>query len=301
MVQNKVIVFDLDKTIGYFTQFSTLIYCIEKIKKRFLSKKEQHKLLDLFPEYFRTGIFPIFNYLKQEKQNHAKNKIKVLIYTNNNGHKSWTHMIKQYIERQINYKLFDRVICAWKVDNVLNEKKRTTYEKTYSDLKRCANLSKKDRIIFLDDLFHPQMKHPKIKYLFLDEYIYKFNINTIINRLLQLKKPILKNKRSLLFLKMCLNKNIRTKYDGRIIKKRKLHYNILNEIKFFIHKKYTIKTNKHEKHDKLQKRIKTYKKHIVYQGHKAPRTHKKYKTHKNIKQQRNTRKTTRKNYNQPHE
>ena len=51
-------------------------------------------------------------------------KIKVIIYTNNIGPKSWVFNIKKYIENKIQGKLFDKIIPAWKVNNIIYEKKK---------------------------------------------------------------------------------------------------------------------------------------------------------------------------------
>ena len=41
---------------------------------------------------------------------------------------------KKYLELKLNYKLFDRVISAYKVNGIQIEKKRTSHDKTYKDL-----------------------------------------------------------------------------------------------------------------------------------------------------------------------
>ena len=163
-----VFVFDLDKTIGYFTQIAIFIEGIQEYIGRKLKLNEFFKLLDLYPEIFRPDIFNIFQYLKHLKS--KKKCVKVLIYTNNIGPKSWVHDIKKYIEHKLHYKLFNRTIAAWKVGKKVYEKCRTTHEKTYKDLLKCGKLSKKDDIIFFDDQRHPKMLHNKIRYEFLKEW-----------------------------------------------------------------------------------------------------------------------------------
>ena len=166
--RNMVFVFDLDKTIGYFTQIAIFMEGIEEFIKRKLKKKEIYKLFDLYPEIFRPDMMTIFKYLIN-----LKKKIKcvrVMIYTNNIGPKSWVHTIKNYIEYKLKYKLFDRTIAAWKVSNKIYEKCRTTHEKTYCDLLRCGNLSHNDKICFLDDMKHTHMMNNNVKYLHLKGY-----------------------------------------------------------------------------------------------------------------------------------
>ena len=115
-----VFVFDLDKTIGYFTQIAVFMEGIQEYIGRKLKLNEFFKLLDLYPEIFRPDIFDIFQYLKHLKS--KKKCVKVLIYTNNIGPKSWVHDIKKYIEHKLHYKLFNRTIAAWKVGKKVYEK-----------------------------------------------------------------------------------------------------------------------------------------------------------------------------------
>ena len=154
-----IIVFDLDKTIGYFEQLGIIVEIIEKNIKIILRLKEFFKLLDLFPKYFRNNMMKVFEYLKHKKKTM---KLKVIIYTNNIGPKSWVFNIKKYIEDKIKFKLFDKVIPAWKVNNICYEKKRTSHNKRYDDLLRCAKLKKTDKILFFDDYIHQHLKHENI-------------------------------------------------------------------------------------------------------------------------------------------
>ena len=166
-----VIVFDLDQTIGYFTQFAIFMEGIESYIKRKLRRDEFFKLLDLYPQVFRPKMIELFKYLEKIKRNNKW--LKIMIYTNNNGPKSWTYDIKHYIEKKLKYKLFDKVITAWKVNGKIYEKCRSSHEKSYKDLKKCAKFIKKqDNIYFLDDQPHPYMKHENITYNHLTGYKY---------------------------------------------------------------------------------------------------------------------------------
>ena len=57
-----VIVFDLDKTIGYFEQLGIIVDLIEKNIKRILKLNEFFILLDVFPNYFRNNMIKIYKY-----------------------------------------------------------------------------------------------------------------------------------------------------------------------------------------------------------------------------------------------
>ena len=94
-VKNLVFVFDLDKTIGYFTQVAIFLEGVEDYIGRKLKKNEMYKIFDLYPEIFRPDMIAIFKYLKELKR--KKKCIKIMIYTNNIGPKSWVYDIKNYI------------------------------------------------------------------------------------------------------------------------------------------------------------------------------------------------------------
>ena len=120
------ICFDLDETLGEFIYLSQ-IWNDANSQISNLNQVHFNYLCALFPEFFRPYIFEILNYLVENKRFDDK----IVIYTNNNGEKSWTNHIKNYIEYRIGRKVFDDVICAYKVNGRIIEPKRTSYEKIY--------------------------------------------------------------------------------------------------------------------------------------------------------------------------
>jgi len=88
----RVIVFDLDETLGHFVELGIFCDVIEKYQKSKLTTTEFNNIMDLFPIFLRTDILKILTYLKTQKQQGTLNK--VYIYTNNNGPKEWTERIK---------------------------------------------------------------------------------------------------------------------------------------------------------------------------------------------------------------
>ncbi len=174
------IVFDLDETIGYFTQFGIIWESIEYLFEDKLSQHYFNCVLDLYPNFLRPNILTIFRYLKLKKQHN--NNLKILIYTNNQGPKSWCNFIAGYIEYKLKYKLFDQIIYAFKVNGRHIEFKRTTHNKTYMDFKRCVGCNNNDKICFIDDQFHPSMKHKNIYYINIKPYYYDYNNEFLINK-----------------------------------------------------------------------------------------------------------------------
>jgi hypothetical protein len=181
----KVVVFDMDETLGYFIQFS---YFWENLKVYFNKQNKELKLLDdnfnkiltLYPEYIRPNISSVLKYLKHKLE---INKCQgVMIYTNNNGSKEWIHHIKDFFEDKINYKLFNQVIRAFKVNGKQIEMCRTTNEKTVKDFIKCTKLPENTQICFLDDLFHPKMNYENVYYIKLKAYKYDLPFDEIIKR-----------------------------------------------------------------------------------------------------------------------
>ena len=113
------------------------------------------------------------------------------------GPRNWVLSIKRYLELKLNYKLFDRVISAYKVNGVQIEKKRTSHDKTYKDLCAAANLPKNTKVLFFDDQPHSINKHTNVIGIKLIPYTYIMNINNIIDRFLhnRLLKSLISDKK----------------------------------------------------------------------------------------------------------
>ena len=204
----KVVVFDLDETLGYFTQFGIFCDCLDNYFKNNYSKKHFNKLLDIFKIYLRPKIMEILTYLKQKKQNNECKK--VLIYTNNQGPKSWVYSIKNYFNYKLNYELFDKIICAFKINGKLMEPNRRSHDKNMDDFFRCTKLPENIEICFLDDVYHPGMKDDRVYYINIKPYKIKLHENQMIN----------------LFLKSTLGKDVKDKNEfGKNIIKYYQNYN----------------------------------------------------------------------------
>lgn len=180
---NKYIIFDLDETIGHFTQLGIFWDTIQVVLNKKLNQSYFNKLCNLYSKFFRPGIFSIFKYLIHCKK---KNKnIKVVIYTNNQGEKTWTILIKNYISQKLNYlNLFDKVICAFKVDGQQIEMCRTTHDKTIHDFIRCTKAPKNSRFIFLDDQYHDKMRSNLVDYINIKPYSFNIPYVKMIDRFL---------------------------------------------------------------------------------------------------------------------
>ena len=65
----KIVVFDLDETLGYFTLFGMFWECLINIfKEKTLNQNYFNEILDLYPEFIRPNIINILKYIKKKKR-----------------------------------------------------------------------------------------------------------------------------------------------------------------------------------------------------------------------------------------
>ena len=139
-------------------------------------------MIDIFPEILRPKILKLLKYLKNQKK--KQNCQKVVIYTNNVGPNEWVNTIKGYLEYKLKGSLFDKIIRAYKIDNIQIEPKRTTYDKTYEDLIRCMNVDEIKHVCFIDDQKHPMIDDQRVESLHIPPYFKDYKSYDIITRLL---------------------------------------------------------------------------------------------------------------------
>lgn len=183
----KIIVFDLDETLGSFFLLNILWCGLNQIRNNnnFFEQTEFNQLLDLYPEFLRYGILHIVEFLYNKKKQGLISKI--YIYTNNHCTPPWVSLISNYF----NYKLgissgsepiFDKTICAFKINNKVLEISRTTHEKTYSDFITCTMLPKCTEICFIDNTHHKNMVTEKVYYIQPRAYCHHLHPNTVLDR-----------------------------------------------------------------------------------------------------------------------
>ena len=257
--QKKAVVFDLDDTIGHFEEVSMFLSGLQFIAGKEIKETFLFALLDLWPRFLRPGIFDILKLLKKEKK---KNKhLKVIIYTNNMGPRSWTLLIKRYLEKKINYRLFDKSITAYRPFSRINC--RTTHEKTRTDFLKCSKLPPNTQILFLDDQYHPRMHHSQIIYLHLHPYDYGIPYRKMIRTFLASKAG-----------------NIIPAYDHD--KFRHYMFNFLNSGRG--KQKYIVRRTRIQKKDRIQTRIIKQQLRRFLNIRRTRRIHsRKHKTRKRIK------------------
>jgi hypothetical protein len=179
--KRKIVAFDLDETLGHFSELSIFMNGLERFIKRKLSSVEMFHIFDLYPEYFRPYILNCLAMLRDAKKEDPD--LMVIIYTNNYGPKKWATTIAHYLEEKINSKLFDRIIGIYKWGNVTIEKMRTTQEKTMDDLKRVMRLDEQVNVCFVDNLYHEKMK--ECYYIHCEDYVHSISFAKMIERFIQ--------------------------------------------------------------------------------------------------------------------
>jgi hypothetical protein len=191
---SKVVAFDLDETLGSFGSLDVLWRGLIQLKREkpgtpFKETQEYFdRLLDLYPEFLRTGILPILRLLSIKKE--AGKCDGVFIYTNNQCPPSWTEMIANYLSKRANSAtpLFDKLILAFKLKNRPLETMRTSNDKLYSDLIRCAMLTTDTEILFMDNTFYPGMKTKRVYFVQPKAYFHGVSVSEIMRRIASVYK-----------------------------------------------------------------------------------------------------------------
>jgi hypothetical protein len=236
---NKIVVFDLDETLGYFMEFGmfwdSLINYIKNNKLNIsINQQLFNSVLDLYPEFLRPNIINILKYLKKKKQEDKCHKL--MIYTNNQGPKTWANHIISYFENKINAKIFDQIIAAFKIQGKRVEICRTTHLKTHEDLIKCTKIPDNTQICFIDDVFYPDMTNDNIYYINIKPYIYDLQFDTIIDRFIN---------SGILTKNMNISSNFNLNYNDN-----NFNQTIINHMNKYNHT-YTEKLDKAQEIDKI--------------------------------------------------
>ena len=180
----KYIVFDVDETLGYFSQLGAFMDALSFYYKDFSRSHFErfNEILDLYPEFIRTNMIDILKYINNKKSQGTCGGI--FIYTNNQGPRTWVQHIAKYFEYKVGGgdQLFDKIIAAYKVNGKVVEQGRTSQNKTYADLLRITGISPQAEVCFVDDLNHPGMRHSNVLYLNVKPYVKTLSTNEMIRR-----------------------------------------------------------------------------------------------------------------------
>jgi len=195
--KHKVVVFDVDETLGNFTQFSIFGHVLEEyFNDPNIMYRYFNELIDLYPEIIRPSMMRILDYIRKKKN--AGICSKVMIYTNNMAPDKWVSHIREYFEHKLRLTsistskdiavippLFDHIIGGFKPNHTSNGyPQRTTKDKTIADFIHCSRLPSNIEVCFLDDLYHPKMTDERVYYIKLQPYYSYIPFETFVVRFL---------------------------------------------------------------------------------------------------------------------
>ncbi len=202
----KVVVLDLDETIGNFVDLFSIWNTIftkdvcDKVSKIEI-QSIFNELLDLYPEFLRYGILHILDFIRNKIQNGESHRI--FLYTNNQcftttSHKcenpfqsptEWVEMIIVYLNLKLGVSetIFAKPICAFKINDRRIEPLRESANKTHSEFLKCSILPKNVEICFVDDNYHSKMCEDKVYYIQPPPYFHNVSRKEIIDRFIQSK------------------------------------------------------------------------------------------------------------------
>jgi hypothetical protein len=200
--KRKVVVFDVDETLGNFSQFSIFTHVIQDyFNKTDITYQYFNDLVDLYPEIIRPNMLRILEYIRKKKNDIPGSK--VMIYTNNMGPDKWVAHIRKYFEYKLREAssssssssvaiippLFDHTIGGFKPQNIASASsdfpQRTTKEKTFNELIRCARLPSDIEVCFLDDVYHDKMIDERVYYIKLQAYYSYIPFDTFVDTFLK--------------------------------------------------------------------------------------------------------------------
>jgi hypothetical protein len=166
-MKHKMIVFDLDQTLGFFDQ---MVYIINQTRAEIYAP-----LFELFPEIFRPQLFELLHSLALLKKN---KRVKGIVLYSNNRNEDFVKQLIQYIHSKLGCSLFEPVLTY-------HSPERTTHEKSYHDLFACIKDGNTHLFCFIDDKYHERMNHVDIYYIRSEAYQYileEKEVNTRIQK-----------------------------------------------------------------------------------------------------------------------
>lgn len=188
---NRIVVFDMDETLGTFFHLSVFLKALTTLFPYLDYDAEFNKTMNLFSILHRPYIKDILRYVCKARRN--GNISRIILYTNNRGDPSWARRITGYFENVLKCKIFDDIIFAYMVNGKIIDGRRTTNDKTITDLRRCSRIANTTQICFIDDQYHEDMNHPNVTYIKVPPYNYSIGYHEMVT-LYYSKYPICRNK-----------------------------------------------------------------------------------------------------------
>jgi len=244
----KVLVFDLDETIGSFHEAAILWKIIESELQA-----DFNTLMDLYPEFLRYGILQIIEFILNKKKIGKCDKL--YLYTNNINSPVFPNLISEYLKHKLKSEnnVFDKTINAFKINNKIIEHNRTTHKKTYNDFINCTVLPENIKICFIDDKYYSKMENEKIYYIQPSPYYHNLTNKEIISRF---SNSVFNSHENMNKVNSILNNpQIDYNYEDHMIqdknKENKENKKIYKKIMYYV-KEFFYLTNRNEKTKKIR-------------------------------------------------
>jgi hypothetical protein len=241
----KVLVFDLDETIGSFHEAAILWKLIETE-----TQEDFNTMMDMYPEFLRYGILEIFDFILTKKKKGKCDKL--YLYTNNINSPVFPNIIAEYLKYKLETEeiIFDKIIGAFKINNQIIEPNRTTNKKTYKDFINCAILTENVDICFIDDKYYSKMENEKIYYIQPSPYYHNLTNKEIIERF---SKSRFNDEKTMEKLNAVLNnpymENMENKETTEVIKTEQKIY---KKIMYYLREFFYVTNNTNEKTKKMR-------------------------------------------------
>ena len=106
----------------------------------------------------------------------------VVLYTNNQCKEGWIDHILKYLGDKLGEPIFDKTVCAFKINKKITNQLRTSNNKSYADLIRCTMLPKSAEVCFIDNSYYEDMVHDRVYYIQPRSYQHSLSTDEIIDR-----------------------------------------------------------------------------------------------------------------------
>jgi hypothetical protein len=262
IINDKVVVFDLDETLGSFTEIGIFWDALENFYGKKIPNNAFITLLDIFSHFLRPDIINILKFIIDKRDKGECSKI--MIYTNNNGPKNWVKLICDYFDKKLNIKVFDKIIAAFKIDGKIVEIGRKTHNKTIEDLINCSKIPDNTKICFLDDQVHSHMEHENVYYIKIKPYNYNLPYRVMAemyysNEYTNINKHSNEEEFINTIVKIMNRYNYEDKYINEIEIDTIVSKQIINYLKDFFSKKHDKTIKKYNKTIKKNHKTTNYK------------------------------------------
>ncbi len=159
----RVVVFDMDETLGHFVQLGGFWDSLERAHGLSLHESHFVDTLALYPEFVRPGMEVLLAQLVAARTQGDISAI--IMYTNNQGPERWAQYVAAYFDHMAGARVFDMIIPAYVVRGRQVSPCRTSHAKSPDDLFRCTGLPPTTRVCFVDDQDHPPMTDCGVYYI----------------------------------------------------------------------------------------------------------------------------------------